>query len=802
MSIAPVSPVQWQQEVNQPDSPVRSHEPPAWPACGSSRGCAIFASTHRSEGVEADVERSISHYRLTATLGEGAMGVVYAAFDERLGRTVALKLIQQETADESARTRFWREARAAARVNHPNICQIYEIGEHEGEPFVAMELLEGEPLAARISRGPFALNEAIDLALGILDALGALHEAGIVHRDLKPSNVFLTRHGVKLLDFGLARPFASDAALPGGDLTVPGMIVGTPRYMAPEQWAGGPLAPAADLFACGALLFEMLTGRPAFDGDSLISLCHAVTREHPPALSGGPQVQTVDRIIHRALSKRPADRHPSAQEMARELRSARQNVDGTMVVSQVRTVTRLIVLPFRLLRPDEEIDFLSVSLPDAITSSLCGLESLVVRSSRLAENLATGADLKQIASAAEVDAVVSGTLIRAGNQVRLNTQLIEAPTGTILWSRTLQTPLDDIFQLQDELTSQVIESLAIPLSSREQNQLDRNAPADPVAYQLYLRATHVPITTTSTSLLIEARDLFRAAVDADPSFAPAWARLGRIHRVMSKYGHGDPEENLRRAEEAFRNALELNPDLALAHNYYTYFELEELGAAATALVRLLGCVARRISDPEIYAGLVTACRFCGLLDASVAADRQARRLDPNIRTSVAYTWFLAGELERAVESDHEEIRAVTISSWATVGREEDARGLLREVHTTAVEGAEVWTLRSLAAVFEQNREECARAAREMTESSFHDPEGWFVVVRNLARLGERDLALEVLERVIRRGFCVPDALERDPWLQPLRDDARLVPLLEEARKRHREAAGMFEAAGGPRLLGL
>src|SRR4051812_19468140 len=205
----------------------------------------------------------IAHYAIARKLGEGGMGVVYAARDERLERTVALKTMLSVANDETARKRFWREARAAASVNHPNICQIYEIGEADGELFIAMELLEGEVLAERLPRGALNTAQAIPIGLGILAALSALHSRGIIHRDLKPSNVFLTAHGVKLLDFGLARPEVEASLSTDSGLTRTGVVMGTPRYMAPEQAAGETVDIRSDLFAAGAILFEMLAGRPA-----------------------------------------------------------------------------------------------------------------------------------------------------------------------------------------------------------------------------------------------------------------------------------------------------------------------------------------------------------------------------------------------------------------------------------------------------------------------------------------------------------------------------------------------------------
>src|SRR3989449_8480944 len=257
------------------------------------------AITAPREGVPARIGR----YAITRKLGEGGMGVVYAARDERLERTVPLKTMSSLASDETARKRFWREARAAARVNHPNVCQLYEIGEEGGELFIAMELLEGEALAERLRRGALSVADAVPIGLGVLAALSALHGQGIVHRDLKPSNVFLTPHGVKLLDFGLARPTdpARERSLDSvADLTRTGMLVGTPRYMAPEQVTGEVVDARTDLFAVGAMLFEMLAGRPAFGGRNVVEILHATLHEHPPALTGSPAVAASDRAIRPA----------------------------------------------------------------------------------------------------------------------------------------------------------------------------------------------------------------------------------------------------------------------------------------------------------------------------------------------------------------------------------------------------------------------------------------------------------------------------------------------------------------------
>src|SRR6186713_2728419 len=227
---------------------------------------------------------SVGHYRILSKLGEGGMGVVYAAADERLQRQVALKMLHGTGRDPQARERLWREARAAASVSHPNVCQLYDVGEANGELFIAMELLEGQPLSARLSHGPIPLAESVDMTLAILSALGAIHGRGLVHRDLKPSNIFLTTHGVKLLDFGLARSIEDSAKETQAQLTVAGTVMGTPHYMSPEQIGGDPLDGRSDLFALGAILFELLVGTTAFKGKTAPQVFHSILYDPLPAL--------------------------------------------------------------------------------------------------------------------------------------------------------------------------------------------------------------------------------------------------------------------------------------------------------------------------------------------------------------------------------------------------------------------------------------------------------------------------------------------------------------------------------------
>jgi serine/threonine protein kinase/tetratricopeptide (TPR) repeat protein len=744
---------------------------------------------------ELELPHTFGRYRLTEKLGEGGMGVVYAAEDSQLGRRVAIKTLHAAMTGANAQRRLLREARTAAGVNHPHICQVYEVDRFEDELFIAMELLEGEALATRLERGPLPLREALQATGEILGALEELHQRGIMHRDLKPSNVILTPHGVKLLDFGLARSFQGTA---GERLTQTGAFVGTPGFMAPEVFSGDEPGPRADLFAAGALALEMIAGVPAFPAATPADGFHAVLNEQPPTLTGGPAVEAADRVIQRALAKQPEERPESAAAMAQELAAAARLVDGTEQPGAA-TFHRLLVVPFRMLRPCDEIDFLPFGLADALNTSLSGVSGLVVKSSHVGARYAEGElDFARIARETESQLVLTGTLLSDGDRLRVSTQLLEAPGGALVWSDTSEVTLGDLFRLQDELARRIVDSLALKLAPGRKRSLQSDVPASASAYQYFLRANQL---AHNFGMLEQARDLYRQCLDEDPEYAPAWAHLGRVHRVMAKYGHGDSEADLVEAERAFQRALELSPNLAAAHNLYAYYQLEERGESREAMVGLLQLARRRPTDAQLLAGLVVACRFCGLIDASIEADRRARRLDPGVRTSVQYTYLAAGEYEKAIQHDDEDLGWIHYYALPLLGRAEEAIERCRKREQRSLKAVERDLLVSDRTGIEQDRDACIEATRGVLESGFHDPEGRLFCVRNLVRVGEFDAGLDELQRIVERGFHCDTALRTDPWLDPVRDRPRFQETLARATDGRNKALRAYEQAGGGSFLG-
>ena len=742
----------------------------------------------------------LAQYRIIRELGRGGMGVVYEAFDERLERRVALKRISPELFDPTARKRFWREARTAAAVNHPNLCQVFDVGDPDGDLFLAMELLEGESLARRLNGGPLPVPETIDITLGLLAALQALHDKGLVHRDVKPANVFITPHGVKLLDFGLTTPSLSDAQTMVGSqsepLTIPGTLIGTPCYMAPEQVRGEAATSVTDLFAVGAMMFEMLTGRRAFDRPTPIEVLRAVEIANPPALAGSPLLGAVDRILHVALAKKPHERHPSAAAMAQGLRTARQTETAAHAGAEVNEVRRLIVLPFRPMRRDPDSDFLAISLPDAITHSLAGLQSLVVRSSLVGAKYGDGVpDVQKLAVEADVDLVLAGTLLKAGDQLQVSVQLFQTPSGTLLKSHIARVAWGDIFELQSQLAGQVVEALGLTLTARERRNMQRDTPASPAAYEAYLRANEA---AGRPDRIPEAIDLYEECLRLDAGFAPAMARLGRCYRYRAKYD-ARQDNDLGRAESLFQKALSINSELGLAHSLFAQLETDR-GRAEDAMTRLLGCLKRTPNSPDLYAGLVYACRFCGLLDASVSAHLQAHRFSSRVPTSVAQTYLVMGNYERCLETYHDDLGYAGAIALYSIGKRDEALALVGERERWKQTPLGLSYLRMLRALVEDRREDCVRESEDARHRFHLRAEELFYVARHFAWAGASEKAIDALGEVVDTGYFNYPTLAKDPWFDRLRGRSAFEKVLENAAVRHRAAEAAFTEAGGSRLL--
>jgi len=460
------------------------------------------------------------------------------------------------------------------------------------------------------------------------------------------------------------------------------------------------------------------------------------------------------------------------------------------------SLTRIIVLPFRILRDDPETSYLAFSLPDAVSSSLSGLESLVVRSSLVAARYSgAAADTRAIGKETDVDVIVTGTLLRAGGDVRVHVQLTEVASGTLLWTHTGQSPVGDLFRLQDELAQGILESLSVPLSARDRHRRTADIPASKAAYDAFLRGNQSSIDRKRWDA---AREFYERCVSEDPRFAPAWAKLGRMYHVQTKYLEGVHDGGLTRAESAFQRALALNPDLAQAHKLYAQLEAD-LGRAHDAMVRLVGRA--RIADPEIMAGLVTTCRYCGLLDASIAAHERARRLDPRINTSVMHTWFMQGDYERLTTLSVIDFPYIVPAALIALDRGGEALPGLREAEKKMPERRRHLAV-ALRLLIDGRVAESVEEIQHMLSPDFRDPEGRFYVARHVAKYGDAGRALEQLEGVVADGFTCYPVLQHDAWFDSLRGTPAFVRLLARCADQHRSAAAAFEAHDGHVALGM
>ncbi len=481
--------------------------------------------------------------------------------------------------------------------------------------------------------------------------------------------------------------------------------------------------------------------------------------------------------------------------------------DGTATAATLHDATaargarpraRLVVLPLTILRPDPETDFLAFSLPDAIAASLAELPSIQVRSPLASARHVVGDDLAALAANTGGSMALAGTLVRSSDGIRISLQLLDLPDATLWWSESLTTSLGALFEIEHEVTRRVRRVLTTRGIIDADAQQETTTPCNAGAYAFYLRANQLAYEASQWA---HARDLYEECVRVDPGYAPAWAGLARCQRVIGKYAASsvDATASLKEAERAFERALSLDPDLSAAHNLYAQLEVD-LGRAEAAMCRLIARARRHPVDPQLYAGLVHALRFCGLLDESIAAHRRARELDATVPTSVHHTWWMQGEYERALGETYGDIGYMPGLALASLGRDREAIAALKWRERDTQDNRIRHYLASLRALLEDRRDESLAEIGNLIGSPL-DAEGLYYLARSYARLGEKDRALSTLERVVTGGFLCHQTFERDPWLVPLAGGRQFQALVERARDKSTEARTAFVAAGGPQLLG-
>jgi serine/threonine protein kinase/Tfp pilus assembly protein PilF len=733
------------------------------------------------------VGQTVSHYKITRSLGAGGMGVVYEAEDTRLGRQVAVKFLSAALQQDAPMLeRFQREARAASSLNHPGICTVHSIEQFEGKQFIVMELLEGRTLADRMSRQPFEIDELLSVAIQIADALESAHAKGILHRDLKPVNLFITSRGqVKILDFGLAkidraRPAGGETsadtaiARPGAsDLTVAGTVLGTVHYMSPEQARGQLTDTRTDIFSLGAVLYQMAAGSLPFEGDTQAVIFDAILNRDPrPLTEANPAMpEALGQILEKTLEKDRNLRCQSATELKTDLmrlkkkieagRNASSSISDSKPTLAKRADRSIAVLYFENLSGVKEDEYLRDGITEDILTDLSKIKGLNVfpRTTVLVyrDQKATAA---QVCQQLRADYALEGSLRRAGNRLRINAQLIDAATGFPAWSERYDREMSDIFEVQDEIAHKIAEALRITLTPQEQAALAAKPTENLQAYDLYLRGRSYARRRTLQDMEF-ALQMFENAVVLDPNFALAYAAIANSC-AHAHYWSGLGPSWIERAQAASLRAVALSPDIPevlISQAWILYAR----GAYDDAVRLTRAAIARKRECEGAYYLLLRALFAAGNYQevAEVTEEAlEASGTDYNVYIPILNALSALGKTDAA-----RNVRLRLIQALENHVREvpEDARARILLASTYAEEG------RAEDSIREAN---LAMVLRPNEATVLYNAACTFCF------LGRKIDAIEALKKAWNAGYKDADWTRRDPDLASLHGDPdfeRLYP---------------------------
>ena len=720
-------------------------------------------------------EDLLLHYRLIEKVGEGGMGVVWKAFDTVLERSVALKILPTNlTADPARLTRFESEARTLAALNHPNIVTIYSVDAVDDLHFLTMEWIAGQTLGELLPADGLPYSRLLEIAGFVVSAIAAAEEQGISHRDLKPANVLVSNSGqVKVLDFGLAHSVSSPMPAVSWEATTQPLsgdreAAGTLPYMAPELLRGEPSDHRTDLFALGVLFYELATGRRPFRGRSVAELTAAILRDDPPTVTTlrADLPEHFAWILRRCLAKDPADRFPSAQELARE-------IDALRLAPPDRELAErsIAVLPFADLSQEGDQEYFCLGIAEEITNALSHVSHLHVASRTAAFRLGTlTIDPREMGRRLGVRTLLTGSVRKSGQRVRITTELTDVADGYVLWSERFDRDLSDIFAVQDEIAESVVQALKVTLSPHERRALRNVATTDALAYENYLRGR--PLLYQHTRRGIEAaRELFRRAIELDPTYALAHAGLADCCSFFYLYVDRDPVQR-DCALESSREALELDPDLAQAHvaRGMAMSLFERSDEAVAEFERALELEPRSYDAHYFYA---REARMRGELEKTAMLFERAFEIRPDDYQAPALLGQAYEDLGRSREATVARRHAVSNADEQIRQVPDDIRALYMSANALIALG-----------------EVEAGLARARRAAQF-DPDDCMLhynVACIFAQAGRPDEALTHLERSVAVGNIQPRYYEQDSDLDPLRPLPRFQALLAILAERRREAS--------------